>query len=71
MLTQAVLCFEGHIYCIGECGGATVESKCPECDSRIGGGGHRLREDNSLAPEMDGAPFAAWSQQANMANYQL
>ena len=46
-----------------------VESKCPECDETIGGGSHRLRSDNQVAGEMDGATHAAWSEQANMANY--
>ena len=55
----------GHIYCIGECGGATQEGKCPECGTKIGGTQHRLVSDNSLAPEMDGATHAAWSDTAN------
>lgn len=46
-----------------------VESKCPECDETIGGGSHQLREDNAVAGEMDGATYSAWSEQANMANY--
>ncbi|XP_071957433.1 NFX1-type zinc finger-containing protein 1-like [Antedon mediterranea] len=25
------ICPKGHIYAIGDCGGATMESKCPEC----------------------------------------
>ena len=32
---------------------------------------HTLRSDNSLAPEIDGAQYAAWSDQANMGNYQF
>ncbi|XP_019640287.1 PREDICTED: NFX1-type zinc finger-containing protein 1-like [Branchiostoma belcheri] len=64
-------CPNGHVYAIGDCGGATVESTCPECRARIGGGGHRLRSDNRLAPEMDGARHAAWSDAANMENYLL
>ncbi|XP_071084840.1 NFX1-type zinc finger-containing protein 1-like [Haliotis cracherodii] len=64
-------CPNGHIYAIGDCGGATEESKCPECNAGIGGSGHRLRSDNALAPEMDGARFAAWSEQANLENYNL
>ena len=62
--------FSGHIYCIGECGGAMEEAKCPECGSTIGGTQHRLVSDNSLASEMDGARHAAWSERANnMANW--
>ena len=64
-------CRNGHFYCIGECGGATEETKCPECDARIGGAHHTLRSDNQLAPEMDGAQHAAWSNAANMGNYNL
>ncbi|XP_046361756.2 NFX1-type zinc finger-containing protein 1-like isoform X1 [Haliotis rufescens] len=64
-------CKKGHVYAIGECGGAMQESKCPECAETIGGARHQLRGDNSLATEMDGAQFAAWSDQANMANYDL
>ncbi|XP_071505626.1 NFX1-type zinc finger-containing protein 1-like [Diadema antillarum] len=64
-------CPQGHVYAIGDCGGATVESTCPECGSTIGGRSHALREDNSLAPEMDGARHAAWSEQANMENFDL
>ena len=64
-------CPNGHIYCIGECGGATVEAKCPECNATIGGTGHRLHADNAHAPEMDGSSHSAWSDAANMANYDL
>lgn len=53
-------CPNGHVYCIGDCGGATVESICPECKERIGGGNHSLRADNALATEMDGATEPAW-----------
>ncbi|PIK53271.1 putative NFX1-type zinc finger-containing protein 1-like [Apostichopus japonicus] len=65
-------CPNGHIYAIGECGGASQRSKCPECKATIGGMSHRLDEGNSLAPEMDGANFAAYSQEANnMFNFEL
>ena len=59
----------GHIYAIGDCGGATVESQCPECGSTIGGENHSLRDDNNLAPEMDGAEFPAFSDMANIHNF--
>lgn len=62
-------CRMGHVYAIGDCGGATEESRCPECKETIGGTDHRLRDDNALASEMDGARHAAWSAQADMANY--
>ena len=61
-----------HIYAIGECGGADQKSKCPECKSDIGGMSHRLADGNKLATEMDGASFAAYSEEANnMANFDL
>lgn len=61
-----------HIYAIGECGGATQRGKCPECKADIGGENHRLTEGNQLAGEMDGAKFAAYSEEANnMANFDL
>ena len=63
---------QGHIYCIGECGGAMEEAKCPECGVKIGGTQHRLVSDNSLASDMDGATHAAWSDTANnMHNWDL
>ena len=64
-------CPNGHIYCIGECGGAMEEAKCPECGAKIGGQQHALTASNQLASEMDGAAYAAWSEQANMGNYAL
>ncbi|XP_063954535.1 NFX1-type zinc finger-containing protein 1-like [Lytechinus pictus] len=53
-------CPKGHVYAIGECGGAMEETKCPECGSHIGGGSHRLTSGNRVATEMDGATRAAW-----------
>jgi len=64
-------CPKGHIYAIGECGGAMERSTCPECKAVIGGESHRLAEGNELAPEMDGARYSAWSEQANLNNYEL
>ena len=59
----------GHIYCITECGGAMEEARCPECGSAIGGHDHRLRDDNRLASDMDGARYAAYSDMANIHNF--
>ncbi|XP_060086142.1 NFX1-type zinc finger-containing protein 1-like [Ylistrum balloti] len=53
-------CPNGHVYAIGDCGGATIEGRCPECNATIGGSRHTLRSDNALAPEMDGAAVPAW-----------
>lgn len=62
-------CPNGHVYAIGDCGGATMESKCSECGAAIGGSQHRLRGDNQFAPVMDNAAFPAWSEQAHLGNY--
>ncbi|XP_068745966.1 NFX1-type zinc finger-containing protein 1-like isoform X2 [Montipora capricornis] len=62
-------CPKGHIYCITECGGAMEEGRCPECGSSIGGRNHQLRADNRLASEMDGARYAAFSDLANINNF--
>nr|XP_021188213.2 NFX1-type zinc finger-containing protein 1 isoform X1 [Helicoverpa armigera] len=64
-------CPNGHFYCIGECGGAMQESVCPDCGARIGGSSHTLLSGNAHAPEMDGSRFAAWSEQNNMANFNV
>ncbi|NXO70779.1 ZNFX1 protein, partial [Phainopepla nitens] len=64
-------CKNGHIYVIGECGGAMQTSTCPECHEVIGGTNHTLESSNSLASEMDGATHAAWSNVANnMLNFE-
>ncbi|KIO17985.1 hypothetical protein M407DRAFT_32351 [Tulasnella calospora MUT 4182] len=36
-------CPNGHAYVITECGGAMEESRCPECNSVIGGSSHTLK----------------------------
>jgi superfamily I DNA and/or RNA helicase len=64
-------CKNGHIYAITECGGAMLISKCPDCDAIIGGQNHRLESDNMVATEMDGAKHGAWSEQANLENFDL
>ena len=53
-------CPNGHVYAIGECGGATEESKCPECHARIGGTGHVLIDTNRVATGFDGARRPAY-----------
>ncbi|KAG8565493.1 hypothetical protein GDO81_012876 [Engystomops pustulosus] len=63
-------CPNGHVYCITECGGATQRSTCPECRAVIGGANHQLESTNRLAPEMDGAQHAAWSEANNLQNFQ-
>ncbi|XP_029647960.1 NFX1-type zinc finger-containing protein 1 [Octopus sinensis] len=59
-------CQNGHIYAIGDCGGAVVTSICPECKCEIGGTSHQLLGSNTLADEMDGAEHPAWSDAANL-----
>ena len=54
-------CPNGHIYAIGECGGAMQVSVCNECGAPIGGSNHRLLENNRLASEMDRAVRPAYS----------
>ena len=64
-------CPNGHIYVIGDCGGAMQRAKCPECQEVIGGENHTLERSNRLASEMDGAQHPAWSDTANnMMNYE-
>ena len=64
-------CPKGHVYNIGECGGAMEEALCPECRSAIGGGSHRLRDDNTHAGDFNGSHHAAWSIGANLGNFDL
>ncbi|MBN3299873.1 ZNFX1 protein, partial [Amia calva] len=64
-------CPNGHVYAIGDCGGAMETQKCPECKAVIGGANHALASGNQLASEMDGARHAAWSDAANMLNYDM
>ena len=62
-------CPNGHVYCIGDCGGAMEKAKCPECGSTIGGTNHSLAAGNLHAGEMDGSRHPAWSDAANLANF--
>lgn len=40
-------CPNGHPYVIGNCGGATEQSRCPECGASIGGTQHQLASGNT------------------------
>ena len=53
-------CPNGHVYAIGECGGATQVGRCPECGAQIGGTSHRLLDTNRIATQMDGATSSAY-----------
>jgi hypothetical protein len=41
-------CPNGHPFAIGNCGGAIMESTCPECNAKIGGTGHKLKHGKAL-----------------------
>ncbi|CAF4369011.1 unnamed protein product [Rotaria sp. Silwood2] len=60
------VCPNGHPYIITECGGANQESQCSDCGERIGGQNHHLLETNRHFSLMDGAQYAAWSNEANL-----
>eukprot|EP00796_Vickermania_ingenoplastis_P010581 gene10580-7349_t len=45
-------CPNGHLYAIGECGGAMQEAKCPECGATVGGTQHRVQETNYFAGDL-------------------
>jgi len=62
-------CPNGHLYAIGECGGAMQEGKCIECNATVGGQSHTLRPDNKHAPEMDGSSHPAWNDLNNLQNF--
>ena len=64
-------CPNGHVYAIGECGGATQEGKCPDCKTTIGGVNHSLTAGNAHAADFDNSRHAAWSEAANMNNFDL
>jgi hypothetical protein len=42
-------CPNGHVYTVGECGGAMETSQCPECSAVIGGSSHQLDSSNGIA----------------------
>ena len=64
-------CPNGHVYAIGDCGGAMEEGKCAECKETIGGTRHTLAQGNAHAGEFDGSRHAAWSEGANLENFIL
>ena len=54
-------CENGHIYGIGDCGGAVEESRCIECGARVGGTGHRVQDNNTYAgSDMGGNTVPSW-----------
>ncbi|CAF1002415.1 unnamed protein product [Didymodactylos carnosus] len=59
------ICQNGHPYVIGECGGATQRSHCPECNAEIGGENHQLISTNQHFGLMDNSTTAAYSNNAH------
>jgi len=59
-------CPNGHYYVIGDCGGAMEVSRCPECNSQIGGNNHELLQGNRHTGDLDGSNYPAFSNEANM-----
>ncbi|KAG1474195.1 hypothetical protein G6F56_000498 [Rhizopus delemar] len=59
------VCPNEHPYHIGDCGGATEVSKCPDCSAPIGGTQHRVIESNRFYGEFDGSKEPAWPGQPN------
>jgi hypothetical protein len=55
-------CPNGHLYTIGDCGGALVRGNCPECGASIGGANHRATDGNRHSGEPDGSAGPAWPQ---------
>ena len=53
-------CPNGHIYTIGDCGGAMERGTCPECGAVIGGEQHRPVQGNAVRLDVDGAAAPAW-----------
>lgn len=54
------VCPKNHPYYIGDCGGATEISECPECNAPIGGTQHKVVESNRFFGEFDGSNAPAW-----------
>ncbi|CAG8501282.1 2449_t:CDS:2 [Paraglomus occultum] len=54
------VCPKQHPYYIGDCGGATQISKCPECGAVIGGVNHKIVQSNKFYGEFDGSTRPAW-----------
>jgi hypothetical protein len=53
-------CPNGHVYAIGDCGGAMQTSKCPDCGATIGGQQHALASGNNHAGWADNSQAPAY-----------
>jgi hypothetical protein len=54
------VCTNNNHYYIGNCGGATQVSKCPECSETIGGMQHKVVSTNRFYGEFDNSTSPAW-----------
>ncbi|CAI2178295.1 2586_t:CDS:2, partial [Funneliformis geosporum] len=54
------VCPNNHPYYIGNCGGATQISHCPDCGDVIGGTQHRVVPSNRFYGEFDNSTTPAW-----------
>ncbi|KAI9023104.1 hypothetical protein CLU79DRAFT_750289 [Phycomyces nitens] len=54
------VCKNQHPYFIGDCGGATEVSSCPQCGETIGGLHHKVVDSNRFYGEFDGSNGPAW-----------
>ncbi|SAL95662.1 hypothetical protein [Absidia glauca] len=54
------VCKNQHPYFIGDCGGATEVSVCPQCNEAIGGLQHQVINTNRFYGEFDGSAEPAW-----------
>ncbi|ORZ06228.1 hypothetical protein BCR42DRAFT_427349 [Absidia repens] len=54
------VCKNQHPYFIGDCGGATEVSTCPQCNEAIGGLQHQVLDTNRFYGEFDGSAEPAW-----------
>ncbi|KAL0091161.1 hypothetical protein F4703DRAFT_1940400 [Phycomyces blakesleeanus] len=54
------VCKNQHPYFIGDCGGATEVSTCPQCGETIGGLNHKVVDSNRFYGEFDGSNGPAW-----------
>lgn len=66
-------CPNGHIYTIGECGGAMEESICPECGEKIGGKQHKVTAGNRVSvnflQEIQKPDLIPVSEQSRLSRY--
>lgn len=53
-------CKNGHLYVIGDCGGAQQASRCPVCGEGIGGTNYHIDKSNTHDTTIDGSAGPAW-----------